>query len=642
MKRLGLLLKVFALWTLWGMLSKCAFLALYHGMIPDLSLSDCVQVLWHGLRLDVAIAAYLTLLPTLLCLVSLYYRGKVLRYTWNGYFALTSLVSVLGYVSNLGLYAYWGFPLDNTPLLYLRTSPADAMASLTLWQMILLPLLLCALTWALYALWQRVAKPLYEAYSPTKRMHRVLLHVALLLLLPLWIIPIRGGFGTGTNHTGSVYFSTRVRLNHAAVNPLFCFVESVSHQEEIGTKYRFMADDEATRLFSRLTHTRLRQDTPLMSSPSVATTPQDSPTLVPSSDRVTNAPTQVVLICLESFSQYIMQEKGHVQDVVPQLERLSREGVYFSRFYANSFRTDRALVSVLSGIPAQPTMSLMDMPRKSTSLPSLARSLGEKGYSTHFYYGGDTNYSNMRSYLMGTGFQQIVSDTDFPSHLHTGKWGVADGPVYDRLLEDIRQTADQPTLRVMMTASSHEPFDVPYKGTLSSPELNAFAYADACLGRFVEALKALPSWRHTLLVIVPDHLGCYPKEIDNYALWRYEIPLILMGGCIEPSGRYAATLQAPRRIDTLGSQVDIAATLLALLGYEHEEFIYSKDLLDAEAPHFAFFTFPDAMGLLTDTCRVLYDNTAGSLVLREGTHVSQHERMVKAYLQKLYDDLDKR
>ena len=627
---------ILILWTLIGMLSKVAFLLIYGSLMPEATLADFLNVVWAGLRLDVAIAGYLLLLPALMLIVRLWWQGRALRWLWQGYFALTSFVASLGYVANLALYGYWGFPLDNTPLLYLKTSPADAFASMNAWQMVFLPLLILALTVGIYLAFSFVVRRclpsdkaecgVMDSSASASKRAKLAYSLIMLLLTALLIIPIRGGFGTGTNHTGSVYFSTSIRLNHAAVNPLFCFVESVSHQQEIGTKYRFMEPEQADREFAALTYTALRADA-----------------------RRSNC--NVVLICLEGFSKYIMSEKGHVEGITPNLDRLCREGLYFDRVYANSFRTDRALVSILSALPAQPTMSIMDLPRKSTSLPSLASALGRHGYSTTFYYGGDVNYSNMRSYLVGTGFQHIVADADFPSSLHTGKWGVADGPVYDRLLADIRQAhaagAEVPFLRVMMSESSHEPFDVPYQGGFESPELNAFAYADSCLGHFVDELQALPCWQNTLLVIVPDHLGAYPRDIDNYALWRYEIPLVMLGGGVtapedEAENEPLMSGRRGRTVSVTGSQVDIVATILGMLGIAHDEFTYSKDLLDNRAPHFAFFTFPDAMGMVGDSCAVIHDNTSGQAVLQEGEGSEGLLLKSKAYLQKLYDDIDKR
>ena len=94
-----------------------------------------------------------------------------------------------------------------------------------------------------------------------------------------------------------------------------------------------------------------------------------------------------------------------------------------------------------------------------------------------------------------------------------------------------------------------------------------------------------------------------------------------------------------RRIDTYGSQQDLAATLLAQLGLPHGEFIFSKDMLNPASPHFAFFTVPDALGMATPDNQVIYDNRAGNVVLDEGEAQGKNLPLGKAYLQKLYDDL---
>jgi phosphoglycerol transferase MdoB-like AlkP superfamily enzyme len=240
----------------------------------------------------------------------------------------------------------------------------------------------------------------------------------------------------------------------------------------------------------------------------------------------------------------------------------------------------------------------------------------------------------MRSYFVGTGFQKIISDADFPISLRTGKWGVADGGVFDRILTDIKaDKSGKPFFRSFMTGSSHEPFDVPDYHKIKDDEvLNAFSYTDHCLGHFVEELKKLPCWRNTLVAIVPDHLGAFPDPQDNYQLWRYHVPFVILGGQI-PAGV---------QCHTIGSQIDIAATLLGLLGIDHHDFLYSKDMLDIQAPHFAFFTFPDAMGMITDTSAIVYDNTDGRVHLSENAKNGKLLHQAKAYLQRLYDDLDKR
>ena len=607
---------VFLLWTLLGVVSKVAFVALYFTLLDIDGIGSLLLVLWHGLRLDVAVAAYLTAVPGLLLVASVWCPARFLRLSWKAYFAVAALACSLAYIANLGLYGYWGFPLDDTPLLYIRTSPADAMASMEWWQTAAALLAVIAVTAAVIRL-----MPQLPSDSLRRRGKQTGIVSLLAVMVAALLLPIRGGLGTGTNHTGSVYFSTNIRLNHAAVNPLFSFVEAVIHHQDIGTKYRFMPDEEASRLFAEMTTANT-----ILPPPSTLHLPPSTLHLPPST-----LPPNVILIVLESFSDTIMRVPG----VTPRLEQLTREGLYFTDFYANSFRTDRALLSIHSALPAQPTMSLMDIPRKSTSLPSIAATLARNGYSTSFYYGGDLNYSNMRSYFMATGFQTLVSETDFPLRQRTGKWGVADGPVFERMLADIRaHAAAGPFFMSIMTESSHEPFDVPEQSANSviaaDKVLNAFAYADRCLGRFMDALKAMPCWENTLVVVVPDHLGAFPDEVDNYQLWRYGQPLVFTGGAMRHSGR----------CQVVGSQIDIAATLLAMLGIDHSEFIYSKDLLDPGAPHFAFFSFPDAMGLVTDSSSVVYDNTAGRIQSASGPGTDSLALKAKAFLQKLYDSLD--
>lgn len=328
-----------------------------------------------------------------------------------------------------------------------------------------------------------------------------------------------------------------------------------------------------------------------------------------------------------------MSVLGGQRGIAVQLDSLSREGILFTHFYANSFRTDRGLVSILSGYPAQPTTSIMKYPRKTQSLPSIAACLKKAGYRAEYYYGGDADFTNMRSYLISSGFERIVSDQDFPVSERLSKWGVHDHLVFARLLEDLKEetSQDTPCFRVLQTSSSHEPFEVPYR-RLKDDKLNAFAYTDNCVGDFVKQFRQMPQWKNTVIVFVPDHLGAWPENMDNLSVERFQIPLLMVGGAVK----------GPRRIGVYGSQQDLAATLLAQLGLSHGEFQFSKDLMDPYAPHFAFFTIPDAWGMVTADNRLVYDCQSDAVVLDEGKNKGKHLQAGKAYLQKLYDDIAER
>ncbi len=601
MKSINKLIIIFVIWTLVGILSKIPFLLMYN----DIMTIDALLVMWHGLRLDIAIAGYLSLLAGLILIFQEIKSFKGFKWIWKGYFTITSLLYSLAIIANLGLYKYWRFPLDNTPLLYLRTSPKDAFASVPIWLTLAMLLIILLVAWGIYQIFAKGTKlttsnTLYKKERTISK--KIISIIGLLLCSAFLILPIRGGVSTGTNHTGAVYFSSDIKLNHAAVNPAFCFFESVTHQKkDLSTMYRFMDDKEADKIFQGMIKTTSRE---------------------------TSATSKnVLLIILESFSDSIM----HISGATPNLNKLAQEGLYFNNFYANSTRTDRALAAILSGVPAQPTMTILDVPRISNNLPSLASSLLKQGYATHFFYGGDTNYSNMKSYLMATGFENVTNEENFSSKELICKWGAPDEYVYQRLMKDIKETetGKKKWFKAILTESSHEPFDVPYKSNIpniaASDELNAFAYSDKCLGDFIEELKKLPCWENTLVAIVPDHLGAYPTEIDNYKQWRYHIPFIILNADAEAD------------TDVTASQIDIPATLLSLLGCEHKDFLFSKDMLDSDAPHFAFFSFPDAMGMVKDQHFMVYDNNSNKL---QGS--PELETPSKAYLQKLYDYLSKR
>jgi hypothetical protein len=588
------------------------------------SWTDPFKVIWNGLPLDLSLAGYLTAIPGLLFIASAWTLSKTLRRIWNGYYFFIAILLAVIFIVDIGLYEYWGFRLDATPLFYFFSSPKDALASISIWQvlggivaMILYASLLYALLlWIQKGIWKRLKLP-YRRLSVSGVM---------LLLTGLLFIPIRGGFTVSTMNTGKVYFSSNQRLNHAAINPAFSLMESLSKQKDFGKQYRFMEAAQADELIKNLV------------DPSVL----DSTVMVPDTLRTTLFKTErpnVIFVILESFSSRLMTTLGGESDIAVQMDSLAKEGVLFTNFYANSFRTDRGLVAILSGYPAQPTTSIMKYPRKTQNLPAIAGSLRDAGYRTKYYYGGDADFTNMRSYLMSSGFEHIISDQDFPVSERLSKWGAHDHLVFNRLLEDMKaEAADtasaenaRPFFQVLQTSSSHEPFEVPYR-RLANDRLNAFAYTDSCVGDFVKRFRELPQWKNTVLVLVPDHLGAYPEHLNNLSVERYQIPLLLIGGAVSE----------PRRIDIYGSQHDIAATLLAQLSLPHQDFVFSKDMLNPASPHFAFFAVPDAFGMVTPDNQLIFNCEANAVAVDEGSTKGKNLLPGKAYLQKLYDDIAKR
>lgn len=635
MKQIIWFVKTYATFVVLFVLQKPLFLFLEKGSATqpvDNIFTELPAVIWHGLPLDLSMAGYLSVIPGFLSIAVVWLKRDLVKPIMNIYFIIASLFITCSFLLNASLYPYWKYPLDSTPLFYFFTSPADAIASVSIWQVILSIVILIVLTVGVwFTLRMRGEKRQqysryaygYGGFGSGKRnrfddfdRHRGRTSIILLLLTGLLFLPIRGGITVSTMNTGQAYFSQNAYLNHSAVNPLFSLFESITHQEDFASQYRFLKDKEADKIFATMTSTSDENTYPLLNE---ATFKKGTP--------------DILIVIMESFASDIMPSMGSYKDVAVCLDSIAQQSILFTRFYANSFRTDRGMVSILSGYPAQPTTSIMRYPRKTSQLPSIARNLAKyKNYKTTYYYGGDADFCNMRSYLVSQGYQHIISDANFPIEDKLSKWGVPDHILVAKMMEDIKaqQNEKRPMLRILQTSSSHEPFEVPYH-RLKDKRLNAFAYTDSVMGAIVREYRKLPRWKNTLIVFVPDHVGGYKENLNDHDRSRYQIPLILAGGAIS----------RPMKVGIIGSQHDIAATLLGQLGVEHREFTFSKNMMSDATPKFAFFAVNDAFGIVSEENSLIYDNRAKRIVYDKGEKGFNLKRG-QAYLQKIYDDLAKK
>lgn len=633
MKQIAWFFKTYFTFTLLFVVQKPLFMLLTPtpaGQNIDNLFSSAFEVMWHGLPLDLSLAGYFTIIPALLLIASFWMRKEIIRPVLNTYFLIAAVLMSFCFVLNIILYPYWSFPLDTTPFFYFFTSPSDALASASVWTDLLgvLAMVACTLIiWFALKMYgqkkRRYSRYSYSGgygsygsgYSRNIDRHRGRCAIVMILLTGLLFLPIRGGVTVSTANTGKVYFSQHSYLNHAAVNPMFSLMESWTHMENFAEQYRFMSEKDANALFSTMVSTSDANTYPIL-KPEAA-----------------NGNPDILIVIMESFASDLLPSMGTQKDVAVELDSIAQKSILFTRFYANSFRTDRGLISILSGYPAQPTMSIMRYPAKTAHLPSIARSLmQQRHYTTSYYYGGDVDFANQRSYLISQGYQKIISDTDFPIEDKLSKWGVPDHLVANRLLADLKkEQKGGPKLRIFQTSSSHEPFDVPYK-RLSDKRLNAFAYTDSVIGSLMREYSKLPRWKNTIVVLVPDHVGGYKENLNNFDRSRYQIPLILTGGAIAQ----------PLKIKLIGSQQDIAATLLGQLKVKHDDFLFSKNLLSDATPKFAFFTVPDAFGVVSEENSLIYDNKSKKVVYDKGEKPGYNQRRGQAYLQKLYDDISKK
>jgi phosphoglycerol transferase MdoB-like AlkP superfamily enzyme len=578
----------------------------YHDIYREVGLVDFLSVVYHGFQLDASMAGYLAVLPGLFLVISLWVKPRIMKPIVGFYYILISLLISIDFVVDLVLYRYWGFRLDSTPLFYLK-SPKDALASANWTTNILGFLFILLIARLLFYIFNRFLAN--KNVSPIQPKQKKYIGLALFFCTALLFLPIRGGVGVSTMNVGKVYFSDRKELNHAAINPLFSFFEALSFESGFDKQYRFMKADEAKSVFATM-----------VDQPASDSIPQ----------LFTVKHPNVIFVVLESFMSKDMETLGGLPHVAVRMNKLAEEGILFTNFYANSFRTDRGLVSIFSGYPGQPNTSIMKYARKAQSLPSIPKSLKKAGYDLQYYYGGDADFTNMRSYLVGAGIVDIISDQNFPPGDQSGKWGVPDHIVFNKLSGNLDKNQKEPFMKILQTLSSHEPFDVPFH-KLSNPYQNSVAYTDSCLGLFIDHFKKTKWWKNSIVVMVPDHAMRFPANLDNRSDERYKIPLLIVGGAVK----------TPRRIDTYASQIDISATLLSQLELPHNEFRFSKNILNPASPHFGYFTFKNGFGMVTPQNQYVFDYEGQTVFLNRGNK-DENKKKAEALLQTLYDDLEKR
>ena len=339
---------------------------------------------------------------------------------------------------------------------------------------------------------------------------------------------------------------------------------------------------------------------------------------------------------LESFSGYLIGPLGGDSLVTPNINRYAKEGILFSEFYASGTRTDKAVPAILDGYPAQPAQSIIKEPKKTQSLPSLIKILIDNGYHSAFWYGGEINFANFNSFVIGSGFKDIITKNNFDPVNYNSKWGVHDHVLFQTLMDSMK-TVKEPFVKVVLTLSSHEPFDVPMKPVFTGSDdmtkyKNSVYYSDKSLGSFLDWAKGTDWWKNALIIMVADHAARIYSDMPNYEKNVFKIPMLWVGGALSQHGL---------RIEKLGGQADIPTTILDQLGIK-SNFPFGKDLLSDHSKSFAFFTYNEGFGFLTDSSAVSFDLKSRASVLSEGKDPESAEKKGKAYLQVLFNDYIKR
>jgi phosphoglycerol transferase MdoB-like AlkP superfamily enzyme len=589
-----------------------------------LTLSEVASSFLHALPLDLSAAAYLTTLPFLAVIISNYLLldKSVILIRWYNY-VLVGVVTILQF-ADTALYHEWGYKLNAYALSFTRY-PKEVMASVAATPYLTIFVIL-SLTIAVAIVLLQTGVHLYDyAYKRAvvkgTRQHFITAIYTLATTATLFLL-IRGGLDVVPINQSAVFYSPRAVLNHTAVNTPWNVMYSVFNTGGMMSHnpYPYMDTRKAQALVKDLYVGE--------SIDSLSVSLSEKPD------------ANVLVVLLESWTADVIESLGGEKGITDGFDALTNEGLLFTNIYASGDRTDKGLVAVLSGYPAQPTSSIISQPEKIEHLPVITHPFRDKDYKTAFFYGGESEFANMRAYLYHSGFEQIIDKNSFDKKDMNSKWGAHDGVVYQRLLKDLQQTV-QPFFYTMLTLSSHEPFEIPVSSKFQEKKeadkfKNAVWYSDMALSEFMAAAKQQSWYKNTLILLVADHGHRLPKNyIDLSVPGRFHIPFLITGGALRENLR-------GKKINSIGSQTDIAATLLPTFGIRSQDFLFSKNLLDSTAPSFAWYAYNDGFGWIDAEEKLVFDNIGKRITFPYKTTPSDRSKQKiitgQAYLQTLMED----
>jgi len=610
------LLKVFVYYLFIFDVCRLCFLFYFsHEIMPD-GLVNFFHAFWSALHLDTSTACYLLFVPLIILLIENFTQSKLVHFILKGYLFITSILFIILAIVEIAVYREMHVKLYFNLLSHL-SHPSELVASVSLGLMITMLFLMAALGAVVMSTINKVfqASKVYAELTVGNILQAGLVFI---LTAGILVAGCRGGLQPIPINEGESYFSRNQYANDAAVNPLWTMVHSYIENKLVlnGDAYKIMDDDQAQKIVSGLFQTQ--KDTTI--------------------HLFKTAKPNVCFLILESWSADVIASLGGYEGLTPNFEKLIKEGYLFTNIKPVGHVSDQGIPGILSGYPALPIGSAINQPERQIFLPCINNEIQQAGYNSSFYFGGQLIYGNIKTYIYRNEFSKVVEQKDLPTSLPAGRLGINDSLMLNLWMDSISHMPS-PFFTCLFTLSTHSPFDIPSAYTIDwggaeNPYLNSVIYADRQLGHFFEEAKKQPWFGNTVFVIVADHSHNVPKNYAYCSPEYYHIPLLIYGGALKDEYKGVKN-------NKLGSQADIASTILNQLQLPDKRYSWSKNLMNPGTGNFAFYTFDEGFGYVEDSAHVTWNKKFTYLSTNTANTAERKDSLYKkggAYLQVLMKD----
>ncbi len=569
------LIKLLIFWILLFDFQRIMFSIHNWGKFSDVSWGDWFLTFFYSIRLDLATAGFLSVLPLLFLIIYFAHPKKWLKRLFIGVLLLEAVITIFIHAGEINAYPEWNHKL--TSRVFTHLSNPDEVFRTADYGMtigfIVFSILEIVFAW-------RISQWLFKKLE-VKQDLKILVRIPVSILLFsvfsfLFLLLARGGWQQIPININSAFFSNNPVANDLATNSTYYFGKSylLYNRSEIDDLMPDINPKEAKRIVDKMYNYPKEHDVKVLE----------------------NERPNVVFIVLEGWASEAIGSLGETKGATPNFDALTKEGLLFSNIYATGGTSEIGNSSIFSGNPAIPEISISLQPDKSRKLHSINQDMQEWGYSSNYIFSGDLKYGNIGGYFLDHGFDDVADESDFPSGLKRGKLNYFDEDLYDFLIERTNAT-QEPFLHCAFTGSTHSPYDYPKKGKqkfkgVEADYMNSVVYADGALKAFIEKCKKQSWYKNTLFVFIADHGHATPSSQSPSFNKYNRIPLLFYG---EPlKAEYKG-----KRIEKIGSQSDVAATLIYQMNGDISRYPWSKDLLNPNSPEFACHTITRGYGWVT-------------------------------------------
>jgi phosphoglycerol transferase MdoB-like AlkP superfamily enzyme len=581
-------IKFFLFWLLFFMLTRATFELYFYNKLKGVSFGEIAKTFLYGIRMDASATAYIAVIPLLAFIVNWFIPNSTIKSIWLKVYVwvLLFFISLIAIV-DLGIFTEWGAKVNFRAFDTLYNSPSESMSS-TASSPIALNLSI-GLGLLIIGIFLSNLIIDYSFKKPVEKTKSKILFAVLLLLVNFLIL--RGTITPAPINQSAAYFSDNQLLDLSAQNTEWNLANNIfENLRRPYNPYLFMPPAQAKKLVAE-TFT-VKKDTTVHIL-------------------ITDKPN-VVIIQLESFTADLIESLGGEKGDAPNFEKFIKNGVLFNNIYAAGDRTDKGIIAILSGFPSQAIRTIVVDTAKQRKLPSLLTEFKNTGYTTSYFYGGTSSYMFFNTYMSTHKTDHITDEASFAKNEVGSTWGAHDNVLFARHLTYLNQQT-KPFFSLIQTLTNHEPFVLPvpphFRGNDVTNQFRSTAYfTDSCLNAYFEDAKKQAWYKNTLFILVADHGHRLPKSTAMaYDPAKYHIPLLFFGDVIKPEYR-------GKQISKLGNQTDIAATLLAQLNLPHQQFEWSKDLLNPYTNECAFFDWDNGFGYMSLQQAVSYDNSGQRMI----------------------------